>query len=182
MPFLSENSGVRITRDERALHGLVKQCLSEKHPTLAILGAPYKIIPFPLFQDQARFVAAVLTGTVPFAVTPETLRELADGERREREERGVLEKYIHSLGPDQWDYRRSLVKWAGGKAPTDSTREIYEDASKARRENPLGYREHSYVVFGEGSGEWSVSANPSTQANREKTSPPIRSHDATLKR
>lgn len=171
LPFLSESSGVRVSPDGRAVHGLVKQCLSEKHPTLAFLGMPIMIITFPLFQDQARFVARALTDTLPFEVTPGALRELAAEERKERGERGVAEKYTHYLGPRQWDYRRDLVDCAGGEGPTDCVIEIYDHASDARYNDPAGYRECNYVVLGSESGEWRAIKNVSAEPLGATTDP-----------
>jgi Flavin-binding monooxygenase-like len=160
MPFLSENCGLRITPDGRAIHGLLMQCVCEKHPTLSVLGIPYKIIPFPLFQDQVQFVAGLLMGTVPFDVTPESLQRISEEERIERENRDLPAKYIHCLDSHQWDYRRRLAEWTGGEAPTESVREIHEDATNARKNDPLRYRSRSYVILGDGSGEWKVSIDP----------------------
>lgn len=181
MPFLSESSGVRVTPDKRAVHGLVRHCLCEKHPTLAVLGLPFKVIPFPLFQDQARFVVRALTDTLPFEVSPRVLKELAADERKEREERGVVEKYTHCLGPLQWDYRRGLVDCAGGEAPADSVIEICDHASSARRNDPVGYRDCSYVVLGSESGEWSASKNVSAEPVANNGVKTTSSEDVTLR-
>lgn len=165
MPFLSEDSGLRISHDGRAIQGLVKQCLCEKHPTLAVIGVPFRIIPFPLFQDQVRFVAGVLTNTLTFDVTPAALREIADKERAELEERGVLGRYIHLLGPLQWDHRRDLVGCAGGDPPNESVIEICRHASDARKADPAGYRNYRYVVLGSETGEWRASGDLDSESH-----------------
>jgi hypothetical protein len=156
MPFLSGGSGLTISEDGRAVHGLLMHCVSTAHPTLSVIGLPYKVVPFPLFQDQACFIGSVLRGSVSFAVTPEKLCQMAADERAERARRAVPEKYIHCLGADQWEYRRRLAGWSGGQAPTESVREIYDDSGAARRASPLTYRSRVYVRLGDGPGEWRV--------------------------
>lgn len=164
MPFLSDDCGLRVTRDGRAIHGLVKQCLCEKHPTLAVIGVPFRVIPFPLFQDQVRFVARALTNTLSFDVTPAALRGIAEEERGEREARGVPEKYTHFLGPQQWDHRRDLVACAGGEPPAESVIEVCRHASDARKADPVGYRDCRYVLLGSASGEWRASSDAASES------------------
>lgn len=54
-PFLHVDPPV-IT-DGRRLHNIAYQCLYAPQPTLAFVGVPFKIVPFPLFEVQAKFLA-----------------------------------------------------------------------------------------------------------------------------
>lgn len=156
MPFLSENSGISTSKDRRAIYGLFMQCVTMKHPTLSLLGMPFKVIPFPMFEDQAKFVGAILSGRVPFAVSPKSIAVLHRKEM-EQNDTDVPEKYKHSLDDKQWEYRRRLADWSGGQAPAESIREMYNDASAARENDPLNYRSREYTKLGDGPGEWRVS-------------------------
>lgn len=170
-PFLSESSGITVTDDGRAINGLFMHCVSAKHVTLSILGVVYKVLPFPLFEDQIAFIAALLTGRVPYQVCRETIDELLLREMSRRDPKKP-QKHLHSLDNEQWEYRRILDSWSGRSFPASSAKEMYEDSKAARFCDHLHYRNREYQVFGEGPGEIRVFlygedvtgiANPSTK-------------------
>ncbi|CAI5457521.1 unnamed protein product [Closterium sp. Yama58-4] len=69
-------------------------------PSLSFIGLPWKVVPFPLCQLQARWVAQLLSGQLP--VPPRSNME--DGVRRlyaRMEEQGVPERYAHRLDMEQ---------------------------------------------------------------------------------
>ncbi|CAI5962961.1 unnamed protein product [Closterium sp. NIES-65] len=69
-------------------------------PSLSFIGLPWKVVPFPLCQLQARWVAQLLSGQLP--VPPRS--DMEDGVRRlyaRMEEQGVPERYAHRLDMEQ---------------------------------------------------------------------------------
>jgi hypothetical protein len=155
LPFVAEECGLRVTEDTRAINGLFMHCLSAVHPTLAVIGMVFKVVPFPLFEDQAAFVAALLQAQVPFDVSQETISKLCSAEKKGRDP-SAPEKYLHCLNDRQWDYRRTLAGWSGRRMPSDCVKEIYNDSRTARANNPVTYRNREYKVLGDGPGQWRV--------------------------
>jgi thioredoxin reductase len=156
LPFLdAKASGVGVNLDGRVVDGLFMHCISAAHPTLSVMGLVWKVIPLPLFADQAALIAGALRGTLPFAVTARSLRELCD-EEQARGEPGRPERYRHCLDDAQWEYRAQIAGWTGRRPPAASVEEMYRDCREVRKGNPAGYREREYRRVGDGPGEWNV--------------------------
>ncbi|XP_045136290.1 flavin-containing monooxygenase FMO GS-OX-like 2 [Portunus trituberculatus] len=69
-PFLSEECGVTV--ENNIVKPLYKHLIHTAFPTMAFVGIPFQIVPFPLFDVQVKFFLAVLTGDV----TPLTHEEM----------------------------------------------------------------------------------------------------------
>lgn len=154
-PFLHDSAGISVSKDRRSVDGLLSHCVVEKHPTLSLIGLPFKVVPFPMFMDQACFIGAMLSGQLPFPLTRSSLANLRSSERLELDNTAPS-KYLHCLGDRQWEYRRKLASWSGAPLPGEVGREIYNDARAARNRDPADYRRREYVVFGNDPGEWRV--------------------------
>lgn len=147
-PFLDSSSGVTVSDNGRTVHGLIQHCVSLANPTLCFLGLVWKVIPFPLFQDQATFFTSVLTG----ATTTADLQALHATELKHRATLNIPPRYRHLLGDAQWEYRRTLT----GQGTPPALLELCTDASAARASDPNSYRQREYMVLGDGPGEWRV--------------------------
>jgi Flavin-binding monooxygenase-like len=155
-PFLDANvSGVSVHTDGRVIDGLFMHCIAAAHPTLSLLGQVFKVLPFPLFADQAALIAGVLRGTLPFCISPASMRELCDAERA-RTAVDKPEKYRHSLDDDQWRYRELIARWTNRKPPPKSVIEMYNHSRAARKSNPVKYRDCAYTRLGDRHGDWIV--------------------------
>ena len=107
-PFLSSLSPPLITTGER-IHGLYEHIFWHPEPTLAFLGAPYKIIPFPTVEGQAAVIARVWSGRL--SLPPQS--HMQRWERERVAAKGGAERKFHEM-PDleDFDYLNSLVDWA----------------------------------------------------------------------
>lgn len=61
-PFLGSDSPVSV--HENRVGPLYKHVFPTQAPTLAFVGLPWKVVPFPQFQLQAQWIAGVLSGRV----------------------------------------------------------------------------------------------------------------------
>ncbi|KAI9500190.1 hypothetical protein GGI25_002517 [Coemansia spiralis] len=61
---LSDKKKIAPFTDGHGVNDLYKRLLYIHNPTLAILGVPVKVVPFPLFEYQAMFLAKVFQGAV----------------------------------------------------------------------------------------------------------------------
>lgn len=155
LPFLRQTATAHVAPHGRAVRGLICQLVARDDPTLAIIGLPVKILPFPLFEDQIGFVAAIYNGRV----TDEVLRKFAEQEDQELEMLNGDDRAWHILGDRQWEYRRQLACAAGKNLPEISVKEIYDDAAKARKKDLFLYRDRQYKKLGSGPGMWRVTFN-----------------------
>eukprot|EP00177_Eucheuma_denticulatum_P000571 GFKZ01001032.1.p1 GENE.GFKZ01001032.1~~GFKZ01001032.1.p1 ORF type:complete len:445 (+),score=54.03 GFKZ01001032.1:1324-2658(+) len=172
-PFLEEGlAGVRVIERGKAVEGLMGHLLAKKDPTLAFVGLPWRIIPFPLFEDQAKFLVKVWRNQGD----PGRVQDWVEAEERDWEIGLQGEpRFLHCLGARQWEYRRRLASVSGAGMPEDMVVEVTNDSSNARSKNAPGYRRRDYVAYGKGSGEWRVlldgvdvtGADPATFAEPE---------------
>ena len=108
-PFLAP--GVVHVRNNR-VRGLYRQLLAIDRPTLAFIGLPFRIVPFPLFQRQARWFAYLLARRFALPARAELRREHARKIRALRHA-GVAERHFHRLDGDQFDYLDGLARQCG---------------------------------------------------------------------
>lgn len=152
-PFLENGaSGISVSKDGDAVYGLIKHCVAAKDPSIAFIGLPWSVIPFPLFEDQAHFLVALYDKDV----CRSKLARLFQEELVERECLKSKGRYYHRLGDEQWEYRRQLADFARRAVYAASLIEIVRDASAARHRDPTSYRDREYHVLGPGRDEWRV--------------------------
>lgn len=163
-PFLQPGTaGVSVTSDGRAVRGLVRHLFASKDPTLAFIGLPCSVVPFPLFEDQAYVMQAIYTGKIP---GQKLLQIRAEGEEEQRlvETMGI---YYHRIGDGQWEYRRQLACLVGRDPVQSSVAEVYRDSSAARKRDPSSYRKLEYDIFGDGPEDWRVTNDGVDVTGRE---------------
>lgn len=111
-------------------------------PTLSIIGLPWKVVPFPEFEVQAKWIARVLSKRVHLpsmdAMQVEVQQFYADLERQE-----VPARYTHQLGDKQWEYKDWIAEQCGPDvAKTEHwRRKMYEATGQNKREFPDRYRD-----------------------------------------
>lgn len=89
-PFLSEKCGVRV--DSNMVTPLWKHLISIENPTLALIGLPFYVCAFSMFDLQVRFVLRYWSGKKDFPPKADMLKEEAQ-ELESRKKEG-LEKNI----------------------------------------------------------------------------------------
>lgn len=149
-------AGVTVAKDRRSVRGLTAHLYAKEDSTLALMGLLWKVIPFPLLEDQAAFLSSMWGCRIP----PHRLAALEHAENEDWE--AALEgehRFLHRLGPRQWEYRRRLASAAGVPMPEMSKIEVAQDASAARKRDLETYRDREYIVLGPGPGEWRVFEN-----------------------
>eukprot|EP01036_Dinobryon_divergens_P028848 gene28848-37855_t len=101
--------GIRLEGGKR-LRGLHLKLIHQEEPTMAFIGLPFSVVPFPLFYFQARLLAALYKGEVSLPDMDERRRLLLE-EEKELRQRGLFEEKYHYLGGlAQWDYCRTLTE------------------------------------------------------------------------
>jgi cation diffusion facilitator CzcD-associated flavoprotein CzcO len=115
LPFLSRDLGSQLITDGQIVHNLYQHLFYINNPTLAFIGIPIRVVPFPLSQVQSKVVARCWSGRARlpskkdmekwYKLQPEHIRPrdgFVFGSQREI-------KYIEQLG-----------MWAEGFRPNDN--------------------------------------------------------------
>ena len=122
-PFLAP--GVVDVRNN-CVRGLYRQLLAIDRPTLALIGLPFRIVPFPLFQRQARWFTYLLARRFALPARAELRREHAR-EIRALRHAGVAERHFHRLDEDQFDYLDGLARQCGDALLPAWYRELWRE-------------------------------------------------------
>ncbi|MBT3460894.1 MAG: NAD(P)-binding domain-containing protein [Gammaproteobacteria bacterium] len=107
-PFL-DDALIRV--EDNLVHGLHQHILLAKRPTLAFIGLPYLVIPFPLFQIQSQWLNAVFTGQLQLPEAPQLIA-LSDAAVARHLAKPAEPRHFHRLGPDQLTYLAHLIESA----------------------------------------------------------------------
>ena len=70
---------------------------------MAFIGVPVKILPFPIFDLQARAICEAFQNRVPLPSQSEMKKHL--------EEEGLVRQNEFNLTPEQFHYMSSLLQW-----------------------------------------------------------------------
>ncbi len=174
MPFLSgggtpgdapvdPKKDARLLRiEDRAVHPIYQHLFHATFPSLTFLGLLHSVVPFPLFELQAKWVVRHLLGQTALPSRAQRYAWLEEEERRQRAE-GRLSRDWHYMGGGQWAYKRLLAR--EGECLTHALEQdlvvrqgIYDDVSMRRPVFPGGsdsYRKCEYRVAEGGKG-WTV--------------------------
>ncbi len=116
-------------------------------PTLAFIGLPFQVVPFPLFEAQARFVAAILTGRAHLPSRAERAATTASLEERLRA-KGVPKHSYFQYDERQFAYVNELARRAEAAPIPPGFAELKRIVAAARQSDPDGFRDKSYPALG----------------------------------
>ncbi|XP_042209897.1 flavin-containing monooxygenase FMO GS-OX5-like isoform X2 [Homarus americanus] len=118
-PFLTEDCG--ITVEDRIVKPLYKHLFNTKYPSMAFIGIPFQVCPFPLFDIQVQYVMAVLKGVV--SLPPREKMDDAFVSHLHKQRRiGYADKSYHQLTPHgQINYTNELSAQIGIVPPLKSS-------------------------------------------------------------
>ncbi|XP_072962418.1 flavin-containing monooxygenase FMO GS-OX-like 4 [Typha angustifolia] len=138
-PFL-ETDGI-VTVDDNRVGPLYKHVFPpELAPGLSFIGLPWKVIPFPLFELQSKWVAGVLSGRIDLP-TKEEMMEDAETFYSKLENAGQPKRYTHNLSTIQFEYKDWIANQCGHPPVEEWRKEMYAATSKLRRAQPEDYRD-----------------------------------------
>lgn len=162
-PFLDEEElGLELGPARRYVAPLYQHVIHCHWPTLCFIGIPMSVpTPIPLFEAQARFVAAHLSGSVA-----STREERETWVAKRRKAVGARTQDMHFMSDDSWPYLKELTKYSGlsGSAyeaycrRVDTVASIYSDRRRRHPTKPWGedsFRRCEYTVDW-GAAAWTV--------------------------
>ena len=143
-PFLASEL---IEVSDNHVTSLHHDLLCIDHPTLALIGLPFKIIPFPIFEIQARWFARLLKRE--FALpSRDAMRERAAYRVEQLVRRGVNQRNLHSLEDGQYDYYDHLADECTDPPLPQWYRSLGEAARQHVRRWPESFRDQPLRFYG----------------------------------
>lgn len=139
-PFMHADTGLLDLVPDRVFP-LYLDLVAARAPTLAFIGLPFSVVPFPLFEHQARLWARVLSGRVALPDAPARLAQAHHREAR-LSAAGVAPRHrLRYAGEHQFRYGAGLAALAGDAPPPAWRAPLYAAVGQARRADPWGYRD-----------------------------------------
>ena len=136
-PFLA--SGLAAVGDNW-VKGLYRQVVDLEDPSLGFIGLPFRIVPFPLFQRQARWFARSLAEHFPMPALADRRRTHCD-EIAGLRSAGVAERHFHRLEDAQIDYMNRLAEQCDDRPVPAWFVALWREHNANARRHPKDYRE-----------------------------------------
>lgn len=140
-PFLEE-SIVSVADDW--VHPLYLDLIPPEYPSIAFVGLPYAVIPFPLFEIQVKWFTRLLAGQFNWP-TKDSMENWCLGHAARLRGEQRKQRNFHKMGIEQYAYMDRLAEECG----TDPLPPWFEPLAEAvrlkRLDDPLGYRDADYA-------------------------------------
>lgn len=149
-PFMDGIDGAPCVEDNRVYPCFQHVFPPTLAPWVSFVGLPWKVVPFPQFQLQSRWIGACLNGSAELP-TPEAMQEHVDAWCQALDKQGIEKRYTHRMNPDsQGEYNN----WLASQVHEDGTgwpewrRVLYLVSGMNRRTNGLDFREYNLEDLG----------------------------------
>ncbi|KAJ1416024.1 Flavin monooxygenase FMO [Sesbania bispinosa] len=138
-PFL-ETEGV-VTVDDNRVGPLYKHVFPPAlAPCLSFVGLPWKVVPFPMFELQSKWIAGILSNRIALASEKEMAEDI-EAFYLSLEASGTPKRYTHNMGSDQWDYNNWIADQCRVPAIEEWRVQMYKATSTNRLLRPESYRD-----------------------------------------
>lgn len=145
-PFLSPECGVRV--ESNAVQPLYKHLIAIERPTLCLIGLPFYVCAFSLFDLQARFFLKTLSGETVLPSKEEMLRDTKK-EKEFRDKLGMKKNQFHMMGPLQGDYYSDLAKMGDLERLPAVMTKLHNEASDRQLSDIRNFRQDNYRIVDE---------------------------------
>ena len=132
--------------DDNWVNPLYRDLLHVDHPTLAFIGLPFKVVPFPLFEVQARWFARLLAGDFHLPPAEQRAGEAAARVMALRAE-GVAQRHFHRRQLDCYDYLDTLAEESRAPRLPEWHRQTTAALLSHVALHPGSYRDLPFTVY-----------------------------------
>lgn len=154
-PFLSVDCGVFC--DDNYVRPLYKHCLSCNNPRMGLIGLPFYVCPFQMFDLQIRFCLTFMTGRSDLPSKDEMLRD-TEWEMNGRWLRGLKRSKAHSMGTGYQDqYFAELASGAGVAPVKPVVLKMFDVNKRNQAMDFANYRRYTFRAFDDESFETFIS-------------------------
>lgn len=143
-PFLAESL---VTVEDNWVHPLYLDMVPPRYPSLAFIGLPFAVIPFPLFEVQARWFSHLLSGN--FALpSPEAMVANIEEKATASRNAGIQQRHFHKLGSGQVHYMNVLAAQYGGPSMPAWFSRLMQETRLLRQRHPADFRDRPTRTHG----------------------------------
>ena len=143
-PFLAPEV---TTVHDNWVQGLYRQLVPVDSPHCAFIGLPFRIVPFPVFQRQARWFARALNGDFELPRLADRQREYA-GDIGRLQSSDVAPRHYHRLGDGQIAYLNRLAEQCGDALVPDWFIAMWREHNANAQRHPADYRDRPLTTRG----------------------------------
>ncbi|XP_043280179.1 flavin-containing monooxygenase FMO GS-OX5-like isoform X2 [Venturia canescens] len=143
-PFLAESCNVKV--DDNMVRPLWKHLVSIENVTLALVGLPFYVCAFSMFDLQVRFLLRFWRGEKKFPSKESMLAE-ESAELAEKIKEGVDKRHFHMMGPNQARYYDDLANVAGIIPLPPVLTKLHNESSQRFLDDLVHYREDRYQIL-----------------------------------
>jgi thioredoxin reductase len=147
-PFFDESPVECRIEDNRVENLYQHVFLPHMAPSLSFIGIPWKVVPFPLFELQARWIGNLLSGVISLP-SEQAMRD--DIEKTYKALGDLPKRYTHRFDAEsQGEYAKWLGKQCGeeDRAWPAWRRDMYLVSGQNRRTNGIDFREYDLRELG----------------------------------
>lgn len=126
------------------VHPLYKELIPPVHPTIAFIGLPYAVIPFPLFEIQAKWFTRMLAERFKFP-SQQDMKTWCDEKATWLKWNKPKQRNFHKKGPELYTEMDQLAKECGVDPQPDWFVPLAEKVRLKRLEDPVSYRDQVYA-------------------------------------
>ncbi|XP_057977859.1 flavin-containing monooxygenase FMO GS-OX-like 3 [Malania oleifera] len=138
-PFL-ETNGI-INMDDNRVGPLYKHVFPPAlAPWLSFVGLPWRVIPFPMFELQSKWIAGILSSRIALPSQEEMMRDVESFYSR-LEASGTPKRYTHNLLGYQFEYNDWLAAECCCAIAEEWRKQMFYAVNKNRCERPVTYRD-----------------------------------------
>ncbi|KAL8590520.1 hypothetical protein ACOMHN_010956 [Nucella lapillus] len=145
-PFLADSCNLRI--EEERVTPLYKHLFHTEFPTLAFIGIPKTICPFPQFHVQISLILATLDGSCKLPSKAEMDAD-TEADYQNRLSQGLPKRYAHLMATRQWEYNDDIAQMAGCQPIKKVIQTLYDAVHATRVKNLVGYKRVNYEMLDE---------------------------------
>ncbi|XP_050725812.1 uncharacterized protein LOC127003340 isoform X2 [Eriocheir sinensis] len=144
-PFLSEKCGVTV--EDSIVKPLYKHIINVNHPTMAFIGIPSQIVPFPLFDIQVQYFIKTVKQDIALP-NKTTMEQSIQAAFADHWNKGQATRHFHKLGKKQWNYNNDLAALAGIPPLPPYNENLYDFVSQHRKKELMYYKNMSFKITG----------------------------------
>ncbi|KAF8412409.1 hypothetical protein HHK36_000373 [Tetracentron sinense] len=138
-PFLKTNDIVTV--DDNRVGPLYKHVFPPFFaPWISFIGLTWKVIPFPMFELQSKWVAGVLSGRIALQSQDEMLEDVK-AFYSTLDADGLPKRYTHNMSDYQFEYNDWLAAQCGCPPSEEWRKKMYYATGKNRVARPETYRD-----------------------------------------
>ncbi|CAL4065070.1 unnamed protein product, partial [Meganyctiphanes norvegica] len=149
-PFLEASCGVYV--EDNQVKPLYKHLIHTTFPSMAFIGIPFQICPFPMFHYQVMFFVKSFIDDIKLPSKQEMDAETQQ-EYDNHIKKGLAPRHFHKMGHLQWGYNDNLAQLMGISPLPPSISNLYDHVHDIRRKTLMTYKESSYRLSSRSSFE-----------------------------